>query len=147
MKYLERIAIVFLCLAMVFCFTPMMPFTDGTVTAAEASFIDMPSDWSTAALEHAVANGLLKGYDVNGGTEIRAGGNITRAEMATVVNRAFGAKDEASLSGVADVPSGKWYASEIAKAVGMQTMTKAANMRPDDKVTRQEAFTILARAY
>ncbi len=114
---------------------------------AESAFVDMPNNWATVALKDAVENGLLKGYETENGLEIRPQGNITRAEMVTVVNRAFGAREKAALTGVTDVKNGAWYADEIAKAIGMQTMAKSENVRPNDNVTRQEAFTILARAY
>ena len=61
-------------------------------TAWAIEFADMPEGehWSRAALEAAVANGLLHGYD-NG--KLMPGSALTRAEMAAIVNRAFGATD------------------------------------------------------
>ena len=44
-------------------------------------------------------NGLLNGYD----GKINPTGLLTRAQMATMVNRAFGATATASLSGYEDV--------------------------------------------
>ncbi len=147
MKSIKKFMLTFLSLAMVLVFTPMPTYADAQAVSGEISFIDMPDNWSTAALKDAVSNGLLKGYETPQGMEIRPAGNITRAELVTVVNRAFGAGEKASLTGVLDVKEGAWYAPEIAKALAMQTMSKAENMRPNDFVTRQEAFTILARAY
>ncbi|MGI6752238.1 MAG: S-layer homology domain-containing protein, partial [Anaerovoracaceae bacterium] len=110
-------------------------------------FSDMPNNWSTSALEKAVANGLLKGYAEGDKLLIKATAPIKRAEMAAVVNRAFGAVKKAGLGGVTDVAATSWYADDIAKAVMMGTFMKDNKMRPEDGITRQEAFTVLARAF
>lgn len=57
------------------------------VAATADDFTDFPSDWSAPALSQAVENGLLNGYD----GKINPTGLLTRAQMATMVNRAFGA--------------------------------------------------------
>ena len=41
--------------------------------------------------------------------------------MAAVINRAFGAKESADISGYTDVKATDWFYSEMAKAVGMGT--------------------------
>ncbi|MDX9918287.1 MAG: S-layer homology domain-containing protein, partial [Gudongella sp.] len=63
-------------------------------------FADMPDNWSTSALERAVQNGLLNGYTENGELLIKADAPLKRAELAAVVNRAFGATKVAELKGV-----------------------------------------------
>jgi hypothetical protein len=40
-----------------------------------------------------------------------------------------------------------WHAGEMAKAVKMGTFMLDTKMRPNDGITRQEAFTVLARAF
>ncbi|MDD2484853.1 MAG: S-layer homology domain-containing protein, partial [Eubacteriales bacterium] len=120
-----------------------MVFADGYST----TFEDMPADWSTTALQAAVDNDLLKGYAEGSKTLIKPNQPLTRAEMATVVNRAFGATGKANISKVTDVASWQWFAPEIAKAVQMQTFALADKMRPNDKITRQEAFAVLSRAF
>lgn len=111
-------------------------------------FIDMPSNWAAAPLENAVENGLISGYDTAKGKEIRANGKLTRAEMAAIVNRAFGATEQGSISGFHDVSGSQWYAPEIAKAVAMGTFTGSnGKMRPNASITREEAFAVLARAF
>ena len=60
--------------------------------AADLSkYSDFPNDWSAAALEQAIDNGLLNGS--NG--MIDASGLLTRAQLAAIVNRAFGASEMA----------------------------------------------------
>lgn len=119
----------------------------GVNVSAAPNFADMPNDWSTTALQNAVDNGLISGYDEGGQRLIKPQGSLTRAEMATIVNNAFGATEEANISGVSDVSSSDWFAPQISKAVAMGTFAMDTSMRPNDKITRQEAFAVLARAY
>lgn len=106
-------------------------------------FSDMPDDWSTVALEHAVENGLITGSD----GMIRPKDPLTRAQMATIINRAFGATIKASIGNYTDVPRAAWYYGEMEKAVQMKTFLGDGNrLYPDNPITRQEAFLVLARA-
>jgi len=113
--------------------------------AANAEFTDWPDDWSSTALEAAVDNGLMSGS----GGKIRAKDNLTRAELATIINNAFGAVDKADISNFTDVEVGAWFYDEIAKAVAMGTFTGSGDnkMRPRDQITREEALVVLARAF
>ncbi len=121
---------------------------EGGAVTNGAKFVDMPQDWSTAALNHAVANGLISGSDSASGKVIRPNANLTRGEMATIVNRAFGATEQGSLASFSDVPANAWYAPEMAKALVMGTFAGSdGKMRPTDAITRQEAFVVLARAF
>jgi hypothetical protein len=107
-------------------------------------FSDMPDDWSKTALESAVENGLLTGAD----GKLMPRDNLTRAQMAAVINRAFGATGKASLNGYTDVASGAWYYDDMAKAVQMKTLRGSGDkINPDSNITREEAFVVLARAF
>ncbi|MGI6720634.1 MAG: S-layer homology domain-containing protein [Anaerovoracaceae bacterium] len=120
------------------------------VTAGHSiEFKDMPEEgfWSYPALSAAVENGLLDGFEEGGARYIKPEASLTRAQMATIVNRAFGAQAAAALTGVTDVPSYTWYAPEMQKAVQMGTFMLDTKMRPNDSITRQEAFVVLARAF
>lgn len=110
-------------------------------------FVDMPNNWSTAALKKAVSNGLLYGHAVDGKYFIHGNEPMTRAELAAVMNRAFGAVKEAELNEVTDVPANAWYANDLMKAVMMGILMKDTLMRPESNISRQEAFVILARAF
>ncbi len=113
---------------------------------AESSFSDMPKSdyWSFKALNEAVNNGLIHGY--NG--KINPKNNVTRAQLATVINNAFGAKEAADISMYKDVPSNAWYAKQMAMAVNMGTVKGVSSnkLEPLSYVTRQEAFCIIANA-
>ena len=104
---------------------------------AAEGFADMPDDWSTRALERAVENGLLRGSERDGALWLRPGDALTRAELAAVVNRAFGAERAAELTGVADVSADAWYAADMGKAAAMGTFKVDAAMRPEARITRR----------
>ena len=117
----------------------MFPFN-----AFATEFSDMPDDWSTKALENAVVNGLLKGDD----GKIMPKENLTRAQMATIVNRAFGTREKTSIDKFTDVKKDAWYFDEMAKAVQMKTFIGSGDkLYPDNSISREEAFIVLARAF
>ncbi len=114
-------------------------------SALAASFVDMPDNWATEALTKAVDNNLLTGYDDN---TIRPNDNVTRAQMATIMVRAFGATKEADISAFSDVNSTDWYYSYMAISVEMGLFKgDGENLNPTKNITRQEAFLVLARAF
>jgi len=113
---------------------------------AASDFSDMPAEgyWSTQALKAAVGNGLLGGYD----GQLMPKDNLTRAQMAAIISRAFGATEKADISAYTDVLENAWYSSDIATAVQMKLFmgSSATTMEPEKAITRQEAFAVLARA-
>jgi len=117
-----------------------------TAIAAETGFSDMPAEnyWSYEALTAAVENDLLQGD--NG--RLMPQESLTRAQLATIINRAFGAEETADTDEYSDVSALAWYYTDIAKAVRMGSLqgSGSGKMRPNDSVTRQEAFVVLARA-
>lgn len=113
--------------------------------AADLSqYKDFPNDWSAKSLEQAIDDGLLNGS--NG--MIDAKGLLTRAQMAAIVSRSFGAAKTASLDDYRDVLPSAWYYSDMGKAVKMGAFQGANGLlNPDAPITREEAFTVLARAF
>lgn len=109
-----------------------------------AEFADMPDNWSTAALQKAVDNGLLGGD----GGYIRPDNYMTRAEMATIMVRACGAVDTVDISAYRDVKPEDWFYTSMSKAVAMGAFSGADGMlNPNSNITRQEAFVVLARVF
>ncbi len=107
-------------------------------------FKDFPNDWSKTALTFAVTNGLLSGD--NG--VIRAKDNLTRAELASMVNRILSNTKEASLSKYTDVPTDAWYYKDMAKAVQAGLFVGDGDkLNPNNPVTREEVFAVLARCF
>lgn len=112
--------------------------------ASPEDFHDFPTDWSAAGLRSAVQNGLLNGS--NG--EIDGNGLLTRAQLAAIVNRAFGADKAAGLSGFTDVRPDAWYHNDMAVSVAMGAFQGAnGKLNPESPITREEAFAVLARAF
>jgi len=112
--------------------------------ASPEDFHDFPTDWSAAGLRSAVQNGLLNGS--NG--EIDGNGLLTRAQLAAIVGRAFGADKAADLSGFTDVRPDAWYHNDMAVSVAMGAFQGAnGKLNPESPITREEAFAVLARAF
>lgn len=120
----------------------MMP--KPALAADNTTFPDMPNDWSTQALQNAINNGLLNGID----GKIAAGENLTRAQMAAIVTRAFGTNGKADISSFGDVNTGDWFYDAMASSVLMGAIQgDGVNLNPNADITRQEAFTVLARLF
>ena len=103
------------------------------------------SAWYAEAVSAAVDNGLLYGKS---SSIIDPNGDMTRAEMAAIINRSFGCYAKADISKYKDVSKDKWYFEDVAMAVQMGTYNGRSNtaMAPDAPITRQEAMTVVARA-
>lgn len=147
-----KVLSVFIAIAIAFCYMPtsstVNAIANTTALVPRSTIIDMPSEgfWSTSALRFAVNNGLLSGFLENGNTYIKPNDSLTRAQMVTIVNQAFGASELASLSGVSDVSTNAWYYNDVQKAVKMKSIALESKIRPNDNITRQEVFTILGKA-
>ena len=137
----KRVAALLLTLAMVLSLMPMAFAEDDA-----AGFPDMPAeeDASYAAVKSAVDNGLLTGED----GKLNLEGSMTRATMAAVITRAFGAKGEADMSAFSDA-DGHWAtkSGELPAAVAMGIMNGSnGKMLPNDQVTLEQVITMLVRA-
>ena len=118
----------------------------GTTTRKATDFKDYDrSAWYAEAVSAAVDNGLLYGKSA---TVLDPNGDMTRAEMAAIINRSFGCYKTADISQYKDVAKSKWYYKDVALAVQMGTYNGRSNssMAPDSPITRQEAMTVVARA-
>ena len=121
----------------------LLPAAGAAALSTSPTFSDMPDNWATEALESAVANGLLVGDD----GKIMPDSPLTRAQMATIIARAFGATKEGDISEYADVKSTDWFAGSMAKAYKMGVMQDyAGKMEPNSNISREQAFVVLARA-
>lgn len=129
-------------IAMVLAGAMLLP--SNAFAADLSQYKDFPNDWSAKSLEQAIDDGLLNGS--NG--MIDAKGLLTRAQMAAIVSRSFGAAKTASLDDYRDVLPSAWYYSDMGKAVKMGAFQGANGLlNPDAPITREEAFTVLARAF
>lgn len=128
------------------CAAAILLSPTGVLAAQPSDFVDFPNDWSRGAMTAAVENGLLVGVSEG---RIAPRGQVTRAQMAAIINRAFASEKTASLAGYTDVANGAWYANDMAKAVQMGTFSGTGNgkLEPERAITREEAFSVLARAF
>ena len=136
-------------IGMIIALTMILPTVLPVATPVSAQnpygFNDFPTGWSAPAMSHAVENGLIYGKSED---RICPTDNLTRAEMATIINRAFGATVAKDISAFSDVAQSAWYYNEIKKAYNMQNLYGDAGgtMRPDAFIIREEAIAIVARA-
>ncbi len=114
-------------------------------TAMAANFTDMPDGKMGLAIENAISNGLINGFEDN---TVRPGENITRAQMATIITRAFGVVDNAKAA-FGDVAEGAWYKDAVEKSVYMGAFKgdDKGNFNPENNITFQETYTVLARVF
>ena len=117
-----------------------------TVNCKATDFRDYDrTAWYAEAVSAAVDNGLLYGKSAN---VLDPNGDMTRAEMAAIINRSFGCYKTADISQYKDVSKSKWYYKDVALAVQMGTYNgrSSSAMAPDAPISRQEAMTVVARA-
>ena len=118
----------------------------GTTPRKATDFKDYDrTAWYAEAVSAAVDNGLLYGKS---STMLDPNGDMTRAEMAAIINRSFGCYVKADISKYTDVSKSKWYYDDIAMSVQMGTYNgrSTSAMAPDAPISRQEAMTVVARA-
>ena len=144
---MKKKRILALFLAAVSCLSLAVSASAASATTRKATdFKDYDrTAWYAEAVSAAVDNGLLYGKS---STIIDPNGDMTRAEMAAIINRSFGCYKQADISQYKDVAKSKWYYNDVALAVQMGTYNGRSNssMAPDAPITRQEAMTVVARA-
>ena len=96
-----------------------------------------------AALNQVVDWGVMRG-DIAG--NLNENNDITRAEFATMINRAFGYARTGEIP-FTDVENTDWYADDVSIAyqIGYMEGTSASLFSPMASITREEAAVILAR--
>ena len=143
---MKKKRILALFLAAVSCLSLAVSASAASTARKATDFRDFDkSAWYAEAVSAAVDNGLLYGKSA---TIIDPNGDMTRAEMAAIINRSFGCYAKADISKYKDVSKDKWYFEDVAMAVQMGTYNGRSNtaMAPDAPITRQEAMTVVARA-
>ena len=135
MRHLKFISLL-VCLVLFLSITPAF-------AAPADGFPDLKGHWAEAALTRAVQNGLLNGD----GGKLLPDDTLTRAQLAAIVTRAFKAPKGADISHFNDTAPGDWHYDSIAKAVAMGVLKGdgGGTVRPDDSITREEVFAVLAR--
>ncbi len=116
-------------------------------------FKDVPEDyWVRKPISVLALLGVIGGYP--DGT-FRPEGNVTRAEMCTILMKIKGARGPSTLlgagvgrgTGFKDVPAGHWASRYIAQAVeeGVFKGYPDATFKPNGLITRAEGVAVVAR--
>ena len=112
-----------------------------STVAFAADFSDVEGHWAINAISNAAENGLITGSE----GRFYPDDNMTRAEMATIVVRAFGATEDADISEFTDVLPTDWFYASMSKAVAMGAFNGSdGKLNPENSITRQEAFVVLS---
>ncbi len=99
-------------------------------------------NWYDGAMSTWADRGVLQG---DAGGNLNPTANITRAELAVILDRIMGYQVKGSNT-FADVQDGAWYADAVLKASATGVLQgDGANARPSATITRQEAMVMLAR--
>lgn len=121
--------------------TPTDPTTPSD--PATTDFPDIDGHWAAASLRKGVELGLLKG--ING--KIMPNNSVKRSEAIVILNRALGATQADSVSGLAASQQSAWYSEDLGKAIHLGLITANDNRSFDTAATRAEAFVLMARAF
>lgn len=130
-------------LTLIMCGILMLSFGISASVQAE-EYKDIKNHFAEEAIQRWSQNGVIKGYN----SAFRPDDSITRGEMAVILNRILGYdKSYNNRNRFADVPS-KFYKEDLL-SLNEQGIIKGSDnkLRPEDKITRQEAAVILVRAF
>ncbi|QRN84665.1 S-layer homology domain-containing protein [Clostridia bacterium] len=108
-------------------------------------FEDVEGHWAQNAVNDMASRKVISGY--TDGT-FNPNGAITRAEFAVIMVQALGLDDGAVENEFSDVADSAWYSGYIATAkhYGLISGYEDGTFRPNDRITREQAITILALA-
>lgn len=152
MRNLKRLCSLLLVVAMLgsFMLTPaaaldVVNTSYNTVVNDPSRYTDISGHPYEAALRNALSNGIMYGTTA---TTATPDATITRAQMATLIVRAFEAKKSANVGAFVDMNADQWFYQYISQAVQMGIISGNGNaMMPQQEITVQEAACVFARAF
>ncbi|OBZ09021.1 hypothetical protein A8L34_23020 [Bacillus sp. FJAT-27264] len=108
-------------------------------------FKDVANHWSKNAVNNMGSRMVIDGV---GNGLFNPGQDITRAEFAAIVVRGLGLKLENSGTAFTDVQDSAWYSKAVQTAVSYNLINgfEDGTFRPTDKITREQAMNIIAKA-
>jgi len=123
----------------------LAPAFGAAASDGHASYSDIEGHWASASIDKWSSHGVLQG---SGGGLFRPENEMSRAEFVMIVNRLFGLRDASAVQ-FADVPADAWYASSmrIARSAGYYKGYPNGEARPLERIARQDAVTLLVRAF
>ena len=103
---------------------------------------DINGHWAQVHIEKLINDGLINGYP---GGHFKPDDKITRAELVTLVNKAFKTKNNDTIYNFSDVNSSDWFYAEVmsAKAAGYISGYPDGTFKPNKVITRQEAAALI----
>lgn len=116
-----------------------------TVVWHPVEFGDVAEHWAKDTVNHMGSRMVIEG---TGGGEFSPDRDITRGEFAAIIVRALGLGLEKGSSVFSDVNESDWFNSAVhtAYAYGLLDGFEDGTFRPDDKITREQAVVIIAKA-
>ena len=115
-------------------------------TALAADRSELEDHWASESLTYFADEGWLQGYKDGTYKPDKA---ISRIEFMIILNRVCGftERDDEAAKAFEDVKETDWYFEQvsIALSAGYTNGTSTTTMSPNAKITRQEAFTMIAR--
>ncbi|KQO17770.1 hypothetical protein ASF12_03655 [Paenibacillus sp. Leaf72] len=109
------------------------------------AFKDVEGHWAKQAVNDMGSRLIVKG-DANG--MFNPNQEVTRAEFAAILIRALGLQPKMQGTSFVDVAPNSWFAGDLGTASHYRLISGFGDgtMRPNDKMTREQAMTLLARA-
>lgn len=108
-------------------------------------FNDVTKHWAKNAINDLGSRLVVSGV---GKGNYNPDSDITRAEFAAIVVRAFGLPADLGENRFSDVKTSDWYCGYVktAYSYGIITGYTDGTLRPKDKITREQAMTMISRA-
>ena len=116
-----------------------------TAGCPSTNFTDVEENgWYHTGVDFMVKNGFMNGvaddaFDVDG--------NLTRAQLVTILYRIAGEPESTATNPFADVADGQWYTNAVVWAAenGIVKGVNTTTFAPNDQITREQIATILFR--
>ena len=116
-----------------------------TAGCPSTNFTDVEENgWYHTGVDFMVRNGFMNGvaddaFDVDG--------NLTRAQLVTILYRIAGEPETTATNPFADVADGQWYTNAVIWAAenGIVKGVNTTTFAPNDQITREQIATILFR--
>jgi len=111
----------------------------------DKTFSDIQEHWAKKDIEQAASKLIVQGVSES---SFQPNKQITRAEFTAMLVRALGLPSFDQPASFTDVKSGQWYyeAASIAEGNGLVTVNNGSEYIPNEKLSREEAMVLLAKA-
>lgn len=118
--------------------------TASLATAAPSTPTDIQNHWAQTSIISMIEKNVVNGYP--DGT-FKPDRSVTRAEFATLMNRAFETYNSNAEAAFSDVKKNDWYYYQVASGVeaGYIMGYPDGTFKPNTSITREQAATMLAR--